>query len=61
MGKLDENSLIERLETLEVVTDGGLGCTEGAGLKQVYRQGLCDGLSWLDKHYKETNPAVVGA
>ncbi len=58
--KLDENSLIERLEMLEIATGGALGYTEGAGLKQVYRQGDCDGLSWLSSHYEETNPVLVG-
>jgi hypothetical protein len=58
--KLDENSLIERLEMLEIATGGALGYTEGAGLKQVYRQSDCDGLSWLSNHYEETNPVLVG-
>jgi len=59
--KLDENSLIERLERLEVATDGALGYTEVAGLKQVYRQDeKCDGLRWLSTHYEETNPVLVG-
>jgi len=59
--KLDENSLIERLERLEVATDGALGYTEVAGLKQVYRQEeKCEGLKWLSTHYEETNPVLVG-
>lgn len=59
--KLDENSLIERLERLEVATDGALGYTEVAGLKQVYRQDeQCEGLRWLSTHYEETNPVLVG-
>jgi Protein of unknown function (DUF4007) len=59
--KLDENSLIERLERLEIATTGALGYTDGAGLKQVYRQQeICDGLSWLSTHYEETNPVLVG-
>ena len=59
--KLDENSLIERLERLEIATNGALGYTEGAGLKQVYRQQeIGDGLSWLSTHYEETNPVLVG-
>jgi hypothetical protein len=59
--KLDENSLIERLERLELATSGALGYTEGAGLKQVYRQQeIGDGLSWLSSHYEETNPVLVG-
>ncbi len=58
--KLDENSLIERLEKLQITTSGCLGYTESAGLKQVYRQGNCDGLSWLRAHYEESNPVLVG-
>jgi hypothetical protein len=59
--KLDENSLIERLERLEIATDGALGYTEGAGLKQVYRQqDIGDGFSWLSTHYEATNPVLVG-
>ena len=58
--KLDENSLIERLENLQITTAGCLGYIESAGLKQVYRQGDCDGLSWLKAHYEETNPILVG-
>lgn len=59
--KLDENSLIERLERLEVATGGALGYTESAGLKQVYRQPhIDDGFSWLSAHFESTNPVLVG-
>lgn len=59
--KLDENSLIERLERLEIATDGAMGYTEGAGLKQVYRQqDISDSFSWLQTHYEATNPVLVG-
>jgi hypothetical protein len=59
--KLDENSLIERLERLEIATEGAMGYTESAGLKQVYRQQeIRDGISWLSAHYEETNPVLVG-
>jgi hypothetical protein len=58
--KMDENSLIERLEKLQISTRGALGYAEGAGLKQVYRQGNCDSLSWLAGHYEATNPVLVG-
>ncbi|MEM4302108.1 MAG: DUF4007 family protein [Candidatus Caldarchaeum sp.] len=34
--KLDENSLIEYLEALEALTDGGLRLQETAGLRQLY-------------------------
>ncbi len=56
--KLDENSLMERLEKLGSMTSGILGYTESAGLKQVYRQGDSDGLNWLNSHYEETNPVL---
>lgn len=59
--KLDENSLVEQLESLEVVTSGALGYAESAGLKQVYRQGECDGFPWLTTHYEQTNPILMGA
>lgn len=58
--KLDENSLMERLDKLEIATSGVLGYAESAGLKQVYRQGDSDGMAWLNAHYEETNPVLVG-
>ncbi len=59
--KLDENSLVERLEQLQFVTKGLLGYAEGAGLKQVYRkEGLINPLNWLRSHYEETLPIGVG-
>lgn len=58
--KLDENSLVERLERLEIATEGTLGYTEAAGLKQVYREDASDGFQWLKVHYEETNPVLVG-
>jgi hypothetical protein len=57
--KLDENSIIEYLETLETSTDGALGYVESAGLKQVYRQDKCDGYTWLGAHYADTNPLFM--
>ena len=57
--KLDENSIIEYLETLETSTDGAMGYVESAGLKQVYRQDDCDGFSWLAAHYADTNPLLM--
>jgi hypothetical protein len=59
--KLDENSLVERLEHLQFATGGALGYAEGAGLKQVYRQQeAIESLSWLSSHYEETLPIGVG-
>ena len=57
--KLDENSIIEYLETLETATDGGMGYIESAGLKQVYRQDACDAFMWLSAHYVDTNPVLM--
>lgn len=57
--KLDENSIIEYLETLETATDGALGYVESAGLKQVYRQDSPDGFHWLSAHYVDTNPLLM--
>lgn len=57
--KLDENSIIEYLETLETATDGALGYVESAGLKQVYRQNSPDGFTWLSTHYIDTNPLLM--
>jgi hypothetical protein len=57
--KLDENSIIEYLETLETATNGAMGYVESAGLKQVYRQDSCDGFSWLSAHYVDTNPLLM--
>jgi hypothetical protein len=58
--KLDENSLVEKLESLEIVTNGALGYAEGAGLKQVYRPKDCDGFEWLSTEYQNTNPVFSG-
>ena len=57
--KLDENSIIEYLETLETATDGAMGYVESAGLKQVYRQDSCDNYHWLTSHYADTNPLLM--
>jgi hypothetical protein len=36
--KIDESSLAERLERMEVLTEGGLSYGETAGLRQLYRR-----------------------
>lgn len=60
--KLDENSLAERLERLEHVTNGDLLYTETAGLKQVYRKRLRHKFEYLEAYYQETNTLfAVGA
>ncbi len=53
--KLDENSLVERLERLEDVTSGDLLYTETAGLKQVYRKTLRPKLEYLNSYYQQNN------
>ncbi len=50
--KLDENSLVERLERLENVTDGALIYGETAGLKQIYKHRTCDPFELLNEHYR---------
>jgi len=52
--KLDENSLIERLERLEETTAGRLVYAETAGLKQVYRRTEIRAFELLS-HYYETS------
>jgi hypothetical protein len=52
--KLDENSLIDRLELLESVTEGHLTYVETAGLKQVYRRGQVPAADLLERCYAET-------
>ncbi|MEK7994347.1 MAG: DUF4007 family protein [Planctomycetota bacterium] len=56
--KLDENSLIERLERLQQVTQGRLEYTETAGLKQVYRHGDVPVLDFLARYYEHSDPRV---
>lgn len=49
--KLDENSIIEYVETLEEMTKGAIGIDETAGLKQIYRRGKFMPEKLLDQHY----------
>ena len=59
--KLDENSLVERLERLERVTDGALVYADTAGLKQLYRHAARTPLSYLQKLRRPSAmPALVG-
>ena len=53
--KLDENSLIDLIEDLEELTDGGLIIDETAGLKQIYRRNSFDKMFILENYYKENN------
>jgi Protein of unknown function (DUF4007) len=47
--KLDENSLVERLERLETITGGALVYADTAGLKQLYRHADHSPLNYLQK------------
>jgi len=58
--KLDENSIIEYLETMEQLTDGRLRLQETAGLRQLYLEYETEewfgsaALDLLDRHYART-------
>jgi hypothetical protein len=49
--KLDEDSLIQRLDNLERVTQGCLLFADTAGLKQVYRKSPIPSSHLLERHY----------
>lgn len=53
--KLDENSLVERLERLDHATGGGLLYTETAGLKQVSRKKYCPRFDYLKQYYQQAS------
>lgn len=50
--KLDDNSLVDRLDRLEQVTQGRLVYGETAGLKQIYRRSNIESFDLLEKHYQ---------
>jgi hypothetical protein len=56
--KLDENSLAERLDRLEHVTQGRLAYTDTAGLKQVYRRSDMPVDDLLRRYYEHSDPRV---
>jgi hypothetical protein len=56
--KLDENSLTERLDRLEQVTEGRLVYAETAGLSQIYRRSDIPIFELLDRHYQKLDPRV---
>lgn len=51
--KLDENSIVQRLEKIEAVSDGAFAYDETAGLKQIYRRGAVDSTGLLEKCYRK--------
>jgi hypothetical protein len=57
--KLDENSLMERLEQLELCSEGALSFADTAGLKQVYRRAQPQALQALTRHYEFSDPRVA--
>lgn len=50
--KLDENSIVQRLEKIEAVSGGAFVYDETAGLKQIYRRGAVDSDGLLEKCYR---------
>jgi len=59
--KLDENSLIERIERLDDITRGVLRYSETAGLRQVYRGPDLNAVQFLAHYYDSTLvPAEIG-
>lgn len=53
--KLDELSLITRLERLHDITNGELSYADTAGLRQVYRKAKGASLEMLEEHYRGMN------
>jgi len=50
--KLDENSIVQRLEKIETISGGAFAYDETAGLKQIYRRGAIDSVGLLEKCYR---------
>jgi len=51
--KLDENSIVQRLEKIETISAGAFAYDETAGLKQIYRRGEIDLNGLLEKCYRK--------
>lgn len=49
--KIDENSLVDRLERLRTITNGALTYDDTAGLKQLYRHRDLEPMNYLQQHY----------
>jgi hypothetical protein len=56
--KLDENSLIEILESVGEISRGDLAYSESAGIRQVYRRSELEPVSFLRHYYDSTLVAV---
>ena len=59
--RLDESSLMERLEKLEYVSEGRLVLSETAGVRQVFINEREDPLNVLDKYYTQVIEAPKNA
>jgi hypothetical protein len=57
--KLDENSLIDFLETIDEISEGNLTYSESAGIRQVYRRSELHPVSFL-RHYYNAPPVSTG-
>ena len=51
--KLDENSIVQRLDKIETISAGAFAYDETAGLKQIYRRGAIDSAGLLEKCYRK--------
>jgi hypothetical protein len=51
--KLDETSLVHRLEGIEAASDGAFVYGESANVKQIYRQREVLPFTWLQKYYQQ--------
>ncbi len=49
--KLDQESLVQRLDQLAQISDGAFSYQESAGIKQVFRHKEYDSLHWLKNYY----------
>ena len=49
--KLDQESLVERLDRLGKTSDGAFSYQESAGIKQVFRHKEINSLHWLETYY----------
>jgi hypothetical protein len=53
--KLDEDSLVSRLEAISLITSGAFTYDETAGLKQVYKHQDIDPVTILRRYYKQNS------
>lgn len=51
--KIDQDSIVRRLEVIDKISEGAFRYDETAGLKQIYRQKITSPLIWLDQYYKK--------